>query len=183
MSKNTRRNRCSRPRTWFRTVGFTRMGEREERGRGSRVKGMRRSSRQASISICLPALTQIKKLLAAQEAAVEVLRRRASGDDDLPGKFRCTTCRHEEGAGQRDPINAKVILSGEEAAVCRALRIVHEVEREQRPDVRYLALKRGANGAMIPVAMPMPLLEPGMTDELVNEVGGNLEQAWYPGRT
>ena len=30
---------------------------------------------------------QIKKLLAAQEAAVEVLREKGEWDDDLPGKF------------------------------------------------------------------------------------------------
>ena len=35
---------------------------------------------------------------------------------------------------------------------------------------------------MIPVAMPMPLLEPGMTDEQVNEVKAIWNKHVYPGQ-
>ncbi len=124
---------------------------------------------------------QIKKLLAAQEAAVEVLREKGEWDDDLPGKFPlydADTKKVQASATDK----RKVILSEKKPQLAGRYVLSTKSKEDKRPDVRYLALKRGANGAMIPVAMPMPLLEPGMTDEQVNEVKAIWNKHVYPGQ-
>lgn len=124
---------------------------------------------------------QIRKLLAIQEAAIEVLRGRGEWDDDLPGKlslYDADTKKVQVSATDK----RKVILSEKKPRLAGRYVLSTKAREDERPDVRYLALKRGANGAMIPVAMPMPLLEPDMTDEQVKEVKAFWNKHVYPGQ-
>ena len=124
---------------------------------------------------------QIKTLLAAQEAAVEALREKGEWDDDLPGKFPlydADTKKVQVSATDK----RKVILAEKKPQLKGRWVLSTKAKGDKRPDVRYLALKRGANGSMIPVAVPMPLLEPGMSEEQVNEVKSFWNKHVYPGQ-
>lgn len=124
---------------------------------------------------------QIRTLLAAQEAAIEVLREKGEWDDELQAKLSLY-----DADTKKVPVSAtdkrKVILSEKKPLLAGRYVLSTKAKADKRPDVRYLALKRGTNGAMIPVATPMPLLEPGMTDEQVNAVKSFWNKLVYPGQ-
>lgn len=124
---------------------------------------------------------QIRKLLAAQEAAVEALREKGEWDDDLQPKL--SLCDADTKKVQTSVTDKrKVILSEKKPQLKGRYALSTKAKEDKRPDVRYLALKRGANGAMIPVAMPMPLIEPGMTDKEISEVRAFWNKLVYPGQ-
>lgn len=124
---------------------------------------------------------QIRTLLAAQEAAIEILREKDEWDDELQPKLPlCDADTKKVQTSVTD--KRKVILSEKKPLLKGRYVLSTKAKADKRPDVRYLALKRGANGAMIPVAMPMPLLEPDMTDEQVNTVKSFWNKLVYPGQ-
>lgn len=124
---------------------------------------------------------RIRKLLAAQKAAVEALRDSGEWDDDLPGKFAMYDADTKKVQVSKTD-KRKVILSEKKPLLKNRYVLSTKAKADKRPDVRYLALKRGVNGAMIPVAMPMPLIEDGMTSQQVNEVKAFWNKHVYPGQ-